>query len=63
MNLSLDQEKWTDIKIRLKQEFPFLTNADFHSRDNEDDENELLATIANRVGKTRKEIREILEKE
>jgi hypothetical protein len=61
MNLSLDQEKWTEIKIRLKKEFPYLTNADLHSRDDDDDN--LLAMIANMVGKTKKEIREIIEKE
>jgi hypothetical protein len=51
---------WNDIKGKLKQHFPLLTNADLTWRHSSHEE--LLDMIAIKLGKTYKELLEIIEK-
>lgn len=51
---------WNDLKDKLKQNYPILTTADLQWRYSTSDD--LLTTIADKLGKTRKELQEIIEK-
>lgn len=60
MTQEFDITDWNEIKIKLKKEYAQLTNADLHWRDTSQED--LLATIANNLGITMKEIRDVLKK-
>jgi hypothetical protein len=50
---------WNDIKTKLKQKYPLLTNADLHWRNGTREE--LVRMIAFKLGKTRRQLEEIIE--
>lgn len=58
MNQDVEFNYWNEIKIKLKKEYSQLTNADLEWRYTSTDD--LLTTIANNLGITLKEIREVL---
>jgi hypothetical protein len=60
MDRVLDPVIWNDLKYKLKQEFPTLTNADLLSRTGM--EEDLLRMVAYKLGKTKKELQEIIDK-
>jgi len=49
-------EIWNELKRELKQRYPILTNADLHWRNSS--QNELLHMIADKLGKTNRELKE-----
>jgi hypothetical protein len=51
---------WNDLRGKLKQRFPLLTNADLTWRHSTHED--LLDMIALKLGKTSKELQEIIEK-
>ncbi len=51
---------WNDIKSRLKEEYPLLTNADLIWRHGTKED--LIEMIAFKLGKTYKELQEIIDK-
>lgn len=58
MSTEKDVVNWNEVKVKLKKKYAQLNNADLDWRDtNEDD---LLKTIANNLGITVKEIREVI---
>ena len=59
MDKEFDFIYWDDLKHKLKQEYPQLTNADLLWRNGT--ENELLRMIALKLGKTKKELQEVIE--
>jgi len=50
-----DFRNWDDIKIKLREKYPVLTDADLDWRDTSQDD--LLRTISNELGITMKEIK------
>lgn len=52
---------WNDIKIKLKEQYPLLTNADLIWRHGTTED--LLEMIAAKLGKTVRELQEIIERE
>jgi hypothetical protein len=52
-------EVWNVLKSKLKQRYPALTNADLHWRDSS--QSELLHMIADKLGKTNRELIEELQ--
>lgn len=52
---------WNELKNKLKLKYPQLTNADLLRRYNSNEE--LLTMIALKLGKTNKELHEIIEKD
>jgi len=50
---------WDDLKYKLKQEYPQLTNADLLWRNGT--EEDLLRMIALKLGKTKKELQAVIE--
>jgi hypothetical protein len=52
---------WNELKSKHKQKYPQLTNADLLRRYNTNEE--LLTMIALKLGKTNKELQEIIEKD
>jgi hypothetical protein len=50
---------WDDLKYKLKQEYPQLTNADLLWRNGT--EEDLLRMIAFKLGKTKKELQAVIE--
>jgi hypothetical protein len=59
MNKELNNN-WNDLKCKLKKKFPLLTNADLQWRYTSKEEQ--LSTLALRLGKTNRELKEIIEK-
>jgi hypothetical protein len=59
MNEEFDIIYWNDLKLKLKQKYPLLTNADLLWRHGT--EEDLLRMIAYKLGKTKKELQEIIE--
>jgi hypothetical protein len=59
MNQEFDIHYWNDIKGKLKQEYPLLTNSDLHWRNSTIDD--LLKTIADKLGKTKRELEATIE--
>jgi len=51
---------WNDIKSKLKEEYPLLTNADLIWRHGKTED--LIEMIAFKLGKTSRELQEIIEK-
>ena len=51
---------WEDLKTKLKNNYPLLTNADLLWRHNTTEDQ--LRMIANKLGKTNKELKEEIEK-
>lgn len=51
---------WTIIKLKLQKEFPGLSKADFLWR--QGTKEDVLRAIAGKLGKTRKELGEVIEK-
>jgi len=49
---------WNAVKSKLKKEYPVLTNADLHVRNGM--EEDFFKMIAYKLGKTRKELSEII---
>jgi len=60
MDERFDNFSWNKIKGRLKHEFPVLTDADLLSRKTMQED--LIRMIANKLGKTKKELLEIISK-
>jgi hypothetical protein len=60
MDRVLDPVIWNNLKFKLKQQFPVLTNADLLSRTGM--EEDLLRMVAYKLGKTKKELQAIIEK-
>jgi hypothetical protein len=60
MDKVLDLVTWNNLKYKLKQQFPVLTNADLLSRTGM--EEDLLRMVAYKLGKTKKELQAIIEK-
>jgi hypothetical protein len=58
MYREIDTAYWNTVKGNLKKEFPVLTNADLHIREGIQDD--FLRTIAFKLGKTKKQLSEIL---
>ena len=52
---------WNELKSKLKQKYPQLTDADLLRRNNTNEE--LLTMIALKLRKTNKELQEIIEKD
>ncbi|MFC2104334.1 general stress protein CsbD [Bacteroidota bacterium] len=59
MNNEFEIINWNEIKIRLKKEYSQLTNADLQWRNT--NQEDLLRTIANNLGISMKEIRDIIK--
>ncbi|OFX26542.1 MAG: hypothetical protein A2041_13255 [Bacteroidetes bacterium GWA2_31_9b] len=59
MNKEFDNVYWNDLKIKLKLKYSQLTNADLQFRHGTQDD--LLRMIANRLGKTRRELQVIID--
>jgi hypothetical protein len=59
MEKEFDLVYWNKLKSKLKQEYPLLTNADLLWRNSTKEE--LLRTIALKLGKTSKEMLAIIE--
>lgn len=59
MKEEFDVVNWNEIKIKLRKEYSQLTNADLQWRDTSPED--LLRTIANRLGITLKEIKEVIK--
>ena len=59
MSKEFDVIYWNDLKNKLKQEYPLLTNADLLWRHGT--EEDLLMMIAYKLGKSKKELQEIIE--
>jgi hypothetical protein len=59
MNQELDVIYWNDLRSKLRQRFPLLTNADLQWRHSTQED--LLDMIAQKLGKTYKELCTILE--
>jgi hypothetical protein len=60
MIYNFDFTYWNVIKDNLKKQYPELTNADLHLRDGE--AGDFLKMIAYKLGKSRKELNEIISK-
>jgi len=60
MEQELDVIYWNDLTSKLKQKFPLLTNADLLWRHTTQED--LLDMIALKLGKTYRELKEIIEK-
>ncbi len=60
MSTVLDKINWHNIKNHLKQKYPVLTNSDLLFRKGMEDD--LLTMIAYKLGKTTKEMHEIITK-
>jgi hypothetical protein len=60
MDKVLDPVIWNDLKFKLKQKYPVLTNADLLSRTGM--EEDLFRMVAYKLGKTKKELQEIIDK-
>jgi len=60
MNTESDFLYWEDLKTKLRNKYPRLTNADLHWRHSTSDD--LLRTIANKLGKSNREMLEEIEK-
>jgi hypothetical protein len=59
MEKEFDLVYWNKLKSKLKQEYPILTNADLLWRNSTKEE--LLRTIALKLGKTRREMLAIID--
>ena len=59
MNGEIEIIYWNDLKSKLKQKYPLLTNADLQWRHSTQED--LLEMIAFKLGKTNKELQEIIE--
>jgi hypothetical protein len=60
MDKEIDIIYWNDLKIKLKQKYPLLTNADLLWRNSTQED--LIDMIAVKLGKTTRELQEIIEK-
>lgn len=60
MNNEYDIIYWNEIKDKLRENYPILTTADLQWRHGTTDE--LLLNIADRLGISRNELQEIIEK-
>ena len=58
MDEVFNKESWNRIKGKLKEQYPILTNADLQLRDGV--EEDFLRMIAHKLGKSRKELNEII---
>lgn len=58
MELILSQKNWNELKIKLRLQFPELTEADFQYRDG--NEESMLRMIEYKLRKTKKEMRDII---
>ncbi len=61
MDKNFELIKWNEIKIKLQKKYPQLTNADVEWRYTSQED--ILSTIANKLGIAKKELREILEQD
>jgi hypothetical protein len=61
MNKEFDVIYWNDLKVKLKQEYPMLTNADLQWRHSTKED--LLKMIAIKLGKRYRELQDIIENE
>jgi len=59
MESEFDFNYWNDLKSKLKQKYPVLTNSDLMWRHGS--EEDLLRMIAFKLGKTKKELQIIIE--
>ena len=59
MDKEFDLFYWDDLKGKLKQKYPELTNSDLLWRHGT--EEDLLRTIAFKLGKTKKELQRVIE--
>jgi len=59
MYKDFDNVYWNDLKIKLKQKYSQLTNADLQFRHGTQED--LLRMIANRLGKSRRELQVIID--
>jgi hypothetical protein len=59
MDKVLDPVTWNELKFKLKQRYPVLTNADLLSRTGM--EEDLFRMVAYKIGMTKKELREVIE--
>jgi len=60
MNKKFDDVHWNELKYKLKQKYSQLTNSDLYFRHGTQED--LLRMIANKLGKTTKELQLIIEK-
>ena len=60
MDNEFDIIYWNDLKSKLKQKYPLLTNADLQWRHGTQED--LIEMIALKLGKTNRELQEIIEK-
>jgi hypothetical protein len=60
MDQELDVIYWNDLRSKLKQKYPLLTHADLLWRHSTQED--LLDMIALKLGKTYKELQEIIKK-
>lgn len=58
MELHIIQGSWEQLKNKLKMEYPQLTEKDFEYKENM--EEDMLRMIEYKLGKTREEMREII---
>lgn len=59
MELKINKGSWEQLQNKLKTEYPQLTEKDFEYKENE--EEEMLRMIEYKLGKSRKEMHEIIE--
>ncbi len=59
MDILLNQGNWEQLKIKLKQEYPQLTDADLHH--DEGMEESMLRMVEYKLKKSKEEMREIIE--
>lgn len=60
METILTKKNWNELKSKLSQQFPELTDADFQYRDG--NEESMLLMIEYKLKMTKKEMREIIRK-
>lgn len=60
MENNFDTNYWDEITSKLKMEFPQLTNSDLLWRQGQGTTDDLIRMIASKLGKTRKEMQEII---
>lgn len=58
MELNIVKGSWEQLKNKLKMEYPQLTETDLEYKENK--EEEMLRMIEYKLGKTREEMREII---
>jgi uncharacterized protein YjbJ (UPF0337 family) len=60
MEIMLNNGTWDELKTKLKEKYPQLTETDLQHKDGM--ENSMLRMVEYKLGKTKKEMRNIIER-